>query len=89
MGRSSAGVRRCNRSAIQTVLAPAKGKSESGAIAEVKGEGAPHRIQEGDWVTKGTVLAIVRESDFQQGLSPRQLRADELFHASTHETVKV
>jgi multidrug efflux system membrane fusion protein len=39
-------------------------------IAEIKGEsGAPHKIQEGDRVTKGTVLAAVRESDYEQKLS--------------------
>jgi RND family efflux transporter MFP subunit len=39
-------------------------------IAEVKGEGgARHKIQEGDWVTRGTVLASVRESDYEQQLS--------------------
>src|SRR4051812_11449038 len=27
------------------------------------------KIQEGDWVTKGTVLAVVRESDYDQHVS--------------------
>ncbi len=38
-------------------------------IAQVKGQGgAPRKIQEGDWVTRGTVLAVVRESDYEQQL---------------------
>ena len=35
-------------------------------LAQVKSGGAAHKIQEGDFVTKGTVLAIVRESEYAQ-----------------------
>jgi multidrug efflux system membrane fusion protein len=37
-------------------------------LAQVKpaGGGAPRKVQEGDFVTKGTVLAVVRESDYEQ-----------------------
>jgi multidrug efflux system membrane fusion protein len=39
-------------------------------ISQVKGQDKVARpIQEGDWVKKGTVLAIVRESDYQQRLA--------------------
>jgi RND family efflux transporter MFP subunit len=33
-------------------------------VAEAKGQG--RKLQEGDWVTKGTVLAVVNESDYKQ-----------------------
>lgn len=36
-------------------------------LAQIKVGGAPPRkVQEGDFVTKGTVLAVVRESDYEQ-----------------------
>lgn len=36
-------------------------------LAQIKpGAGAPRKVQEGDFVTKGTVLAVVRESDYEQ-----------------------
>jgi RND family efflux transporter MFP subunit len=36
-------------------------------LAMVKvGTGPPRKVQEGDFVTKGTVLAVVRESDYEQ-----------------------
>jgi len=38
-------------------------------LAQVKGSGpaaAVRKVQEGDFVTKGTVLAVVRESDYEQ-----------------------
>src|SRR4051812_8675301 len=40
-------------------------------LAQVKGggKGEPRKVQEGDFVTKGTVLAVVRESDYEQRVS--------------------
>ncbi len=38
-------------------------------VAEVAAAGGPRRIQEGDWVKKGTVLTVVSESDYQQRIS--------------------
>ncbi|MBX3187430.1 MAG: efflux RND transporter periplasmic adaptor subunit [Labilithrix sp.] len=35
-------------------------------LAQVKSGATAHKVQEGDWVTKGTVLAVVRESDYEQ-----------------------
>ena len=35
-------------------------------LAQVKATGGPRKVQEGDFVTKGTVLAVVRESDYEQ-----------------------
>ncbi len=35
-------------------------------LAMVKSDGTTHKIQEGDWVTSGTVLAVVRQSDYAQ-----------------------
>jgi 4,5-dihydroxyphthalate decarboxylase len=35
------------------------------------------------------VLDAFLQHHHDQGLSPRLVRAEELFHASTHETVKV
>lgn len=35
-------------------------------LAQVKNGATTRKVQEGDWVTKGTVLAIVRESDYEQ-----------------------
>ncbi len=35
-------------------------------IAQVKNGNTTRKVQEGDWVTKGTVLAVVRESDYEQ-----------------------
>jgi RND family efflux transporter MFP subunit len=37
-------------------------------IAQVKSGGQLRKVQEGDFVSKGTVLAVVRESDYQQKL---------------------
>ncbi len=35
-------------------------------LAQVKGDGgATRKVQEGDWVKQGTVLAVVRESDYE------------------------
>lgn len=38
-------------------------------LAQVKGEGPPHKLQEGDWVKAGAVLAQVREADYDQKLA--------------------
>ena len=39
-------------------------------LAMIKvGGGPPRKVQEGDFVTKGTVLAVVRESDYEQRVS--------------------
>lgn len=35
-------------------------------LAQVKSGATTRKVQEGDWVTKGTVLAVVRESDYEQ-----------------------
>lgn len=35
-------------------------------LAQIKAGKETRKIQEGDWVTKGTVLAVVRESDYEQ-----------------------
>ncbi|MBS2015105.1 MAG: efflux RND transporter periplasmic adaptor subunit [Deltaproteobacteria bacterium] len=35
-------------------------------LAQVKNGATTRKVQEGDWVTKGTVLAVVRESDYEQ-----------------------
>lgn len=35
-------------------------------LGQVTAGGAPRKVQEGDFVKKGTVLAVVRESDYQQ-----------------------
>ena len=38
-------------------------------LAQVSGPGGSRKIQEGDWVKKGTVMAVVTESDYQQRIS--------------------
>lgn len=38
-------------------------------LAQVKADGEQRKLQEGDWVTKGTVLAVVRESDYEMRVS--------------------
>jgi len=35
-------------------------------LAQVKSGGGTRKVQEGDFVTKGTILAVVRESDYEQ-----------------------
>jgi multidrug efflux system membrane fusion protein len=41
-------------------------------LAETKASGGMRSIQEGDFVTKGTVLAVVRETDYQQKVGAAQ-----------------
>lgn len=41
-------------------------------LAMVNGEGGKRKIQEGDFVTAGTVLAVVRETDYQQQVRAAQ-----------------
>jgi multidrug efflux system membrane fusion protein len=38
-------------------------------LAQMKVGNETRKVQEGDWVTKGTVLAVVRESDYEQHVS--------------------
>lgn len=41
-------------------------------LGQVRVSGESRKIQEGDFVTKGTVLAVVRESDYQQKVAAAQ-----------------
>src|SRR5262249_10296905 len=36
-------------------------------VAEAKGKG--RKLQEGDWVTKGTILAVIDDADYRQKVS--------------------
>lgn len=46
-------------------------------LAQVKNGNTTRKIQEGDWVTKGTVLAIVRESDYEQRVAAANAASSE------------
>jgi RND family efflux transporter MFP subunit len=41
-------------------------------LAQTKSGNETHKVQEGDWVTKGTVLAVVRENDYEMRVSAAQ-----------------
>jgi multidrug efflux system membrane fusion protein len=41
-------------------------------LGQIKAGGTTRKIQEGDFVTKGTVLAVVREGDYQQQVAAAQ-----------------
>lgn len=41
-------------------------------LAQTKSGNEAHKVQEGDWVTKGTVLAVVRENDYEMKVSAAQ-----------------
>ena len=47
-------------------------------LAQIKQpSGPPRKVQEGDFVTKGTVLAVVRESDYEQRVGAATAAASE------------
>lgn len=47
-------------------------------LAQIKQpSGPPRKVQEGDFVTKGTVLAVVRESDYEQRVGAANAAASE------------
>lgn len=41
-------------------------------LAQIKAEGGQRKVQEGDWVKAGTVLAVVRESDYETQVAAGQ-----------------
>jgi multidrug efflux system membrane fusion protein len=52
------------------------------ALASVGSPGAIHKVQEGDWVKAGTVLAVVRESDYETQVAAGKAALAEALAAS-------
>jgi multidrug efflux system membrane fusion protein len=50
-------------------------------VAEARGKG--RKLQEGDWVTKGTVLAIINDADYRQKISAARASLSEAIASAT------